>query len=366
MRIVQLTPSLSVGGAERMVYRLAEEFSKRGHQVEVCVMSPDLGTELDQKTQAVVPVHYINRTSPELMGVTRRLNAYLSKVRPHVIHSHLAALSDCVLTPAYWQIPARVHTVHNMAEREVSPKRRALHSFMMKRVAPVSIADAVQQSLRAKYGDRDFPLIPVGILIDNFKRRPVDRSAVLGIPVPDDAVVFATVARLAPQKNLTLLIEAFKKVHERAPNARLAIAGDGPDREKLDAKVAELNLQGLALILGVRSDIPDILSAADVFAMSSDFEGSPAAIMEAMAASLPAVSTAVGGIPEIIREGETGFLAPAGDGHALAAAMLKVMDPKVRAEFSIRAEAIARKEYDFAVMASRYEDLYRRLLQNRR
>jgi glycosyltransferase involved in cell wall biosynthesis len=164
--------------------------------------------------------------------------------------------------------------------------------------------------------------VPNGILADRFSVDPAKaaaRRAELGI-APEETVV-VTVARLVWFKGLDTLIDAAARLGPAWPRLRLVIVGDGPLRAPLEQRVAERGLIGRVIFTGERVDVPEILGAADIFALPSVSEGMPISILEAMAARLPVVATSVGGIPELVVPGETGLLAPARDAGRFAAAL---------------------------------------------
>ena len=132
------------------------------------------------------------------------------------------------------------------------------------------------------------------------------------------APVVGTIAVFRAQKRLDLWLQAAKEIANDVPEARFVIVGDGPSRGELEAAVAAANLQDRVLMPGLQSNIVDWLSCMDVFMMTSEFEGLPLALLEAMMTGTPVVGTAVGGIPEVIEDGDNGFLVPFGETERLA------------------------------------------------
>jgi hypothetical protein len=168
-----------------------------------------------------------------------------------------------------------------------------------------------------------------------------------------------TPARLNAQKGHDALLEAIAEV----PEALFLLAGDGPDRERLEARTVELGVAERVRFLGRRPDVPQLLAACDVFALPSLYEGSSLAVLEAMAAGIPIVSSAIGGTEELIEDGRSGLLVPPGDAPALAAAMRRLLeDPQLREDFAGRArervDAGLRREQN----AERVAEVYRELL----
>jgi len=165
-------------------------------------------------------------------------------------------------------------------------------------------------------------VIPNGVRF----QAPSDRGrAVLAGIVPADVPVIGTVGRLRPQKGHADLIEAFARIRDRTA-AQLLVIGDGELREPLERQVREAGLAGRVHFLGVRSDLPDLFAAMDVYAHPAIFEGMPNAVMEAMAAGVPVVATGVDGARELVEAGVTGWLVDAGDAGTLAERLLAVLE----------------------------------------
>jgi glycosyltransferase involved in cell wall biosynthesis len=146
------------------------------------------------------------------------------------------------------------------------------------------------------------------------------------------------------------------------PTAKLLLAGTGETRAALETQVSTLGLGANVRFLGARSDMPDLLAAADVFVLSSLWEGMPLSVMEAMAAGKPVVCTAVGGSIEIVQDGVNGCLVPSGKSLLLADAMIGMADPEKRALFGKRAAETASAQFGLETMVRAYEGLYAELL----
>jgi glycosyltransferase involved in cell wall biosynthesis len=169
----------------------------------------------------------------------------------------------------------------------------------------------------------------------------------------------AVVANLWPVKGHRTLIEAIARVHAQMPGASFALAGDGPERPHLQARVEELGLQRAVAFLGTRYDVPAILFRSDAACLPSLAEGLPNSVMEAMAASLPVVATAVGGTPELVIPGETGFLAAPGDAAALAAELLRLLaDPDQGRRMGIRGRRLIERDHSLQRLAEAHAALY--------
>jgi glycosyltransferase involved in cell wall biosynthesis len=176
--------------------------------------------------------------------------------------------------------------------------------------------------------------------------------------------VVGAVGRLTQVKNHALLLRAAARL--LSGEDRLLLVGDGPEAGPLRALADELGLGERTVFAGERHDVPALLAAFDVFVMSSSTEGLPLSILEAMAAALPVVATAVGGVPGVVDDGETGVLVPSGCVDSLAAQLAGLRDDRVRAEsMGRRGRALALGRYSAETMTARYMDLYDALLARR-
>jgi glycosyltransferase involved in cell wall biosynthesis len=179
----------------------------------------------------------------------------------------------------------------------------------------------------------------------------------LGLPV--EGVLFGTVGRLDPVKDHRSLLKAFAPIARSDRPAYLLIAGDGPMQNEIAALVAQLGMGGEVLLLGERGDVPEILRALDVFALTSIAEGISNTILEAMASGLPVVATRVGGNPELLEDGITGQLVPVRDAMALTTAFESYLrDPKLRQEHGRNGRLRAEQCFSLDRMAARYAALY--------
>jgi glycosyltransferase involved in cell wall biosynthesis len=192
---------------------------------------------------------------------------------------------------------------------------------------------------------------------------PADGAAVrreLGIDA--DAPVIGIVCELRAQKALEVLFDAAARLRSELPALRVLVAGDGPDREHLEAEVERLGLEGTVLLLGIRRDVPALLDTLDVATLSSDYEGSPLSVMEYMAAGKPIVSTRVGGVPELVEDGREALLVEPRDPAALAEAIGRLLrSPAEAKRLGEAARDRQQREYSLDAMVRRVESLYEEL-----
>ena len=367
--VFQILPSLVVGGAERLVVHLVAHLSReRFAPVCICLESP-LGTHYEARVRASgTPLYFLGKGAGASGRVLRQLSALFRQYRPAVVHTHIIGLNYAYPLMLRYRTPARVHTVHNLAHREVGVRvgawvRRLAFRYRLGGVVPVAVANEVRATIQQLYGYPDPPLIPNGIPTDEYAPDPDIRAQWRQTHrIEPNAIVLSHVGRFAFQKNHALLIEAFAQVRSDAP-LYLLLVGGGELEDAVREQVAGLGLESRVRFLGVRADVADILRASDVFVLSSRWEGNPLSVMEAMAAGLPVVSTAVGGVPELVRDRETGLLVPSENAEALTRAVQALVDDPVRRQAmgeAARRHAVA--HFDIRHTVRGYEQLYERLL----
>lgn len=351
IRVLEVLATLKRAGAENMAASLACRLDRSRFQVRVVSLYDAFDGGLEPVLAACgVEVEHLGKRPGLDVRMWPRLARAIRAFRPSVVHTHSYVLRYAWPAALAAGRPRMVHTVHNLAPREVDAIGRGIHrlAFRGGRVVAVAVADEVARSFREVYGFAPAATIPNGI--DTAAcRRPQERDAWRAANgFSADEVLVVSVARLEPQKNPLRLVRAF----EAAGGARLLLAGDGSLR-------AEVEGRERVHVLGVRGDVAAMLSACDAFALASDWEGHPLSVMEAMAAGLPVLATAVGGVPEIV--GDAGLLVAPGDDAGLAAALRQVVaDAPLRCELGRRSLARAAR-FDAGRMVADYEALFERV-----
>jgi glycosyltransferase involved in cell wall biosynthesis len=285
-------------------------------------------------------VAHVNEPAPACLAAARRAGC-----RVLVLTHHTPAL------PVHWNTRARL--LWRWASRPP--------------VHFIALSEANRDLLATRHG---FPrervsVIPHGLPLERFASAPSREDARRRLGLPPDARVVVQVARLAPQKRHDLLIQAVRLLPAALRrDLHVLVVGDGPSRASVEASVAAAGLAGVVRVTAFVEDVRPYLAAADVFALPSDFEGLPFALLEAMAMGLPAVATAVEGSRELVCDGVTGRLAPRGDAPAFAAALADVLeDPARGRRMGDAARAAFRKEHRSELMVDRTQACYERLLE---
>ena len=362
-RILYVIGALGVGGAERQLLELAAGLDRAAFSALVC--SLDAGHEFAEAfARRGVPVLELQRHGSFDVRRLARLRRLVEHERPDVVHAFLVGPS-LYTRLACLGLRARPRLV--VSERSIEGRRRRSVRLADRALAGsvdcfVANAEAVREALLVHLQPRR----PRTLVIPNgFDVRPgppgPPRAALRAeLGVRETETLLLAVGRLAPQKDYPLLLDALARLRER-PGLRLAIAGDGPERPRLEALLRERPLP--AALLGTRRDVPDLLRAADLFVLSSNVEGFPNVVGEALLAERPVVATAAGGVPEILRDGVDGRVVPVGDSEALARAIASLLDdPEAAARMAASGARRVRESFSLEAMVRRHEALYRELL----
>lgn len=362
VKVAQIVPMLSPGGAERVAVHIARGLNRRRYEPLMISFTGRVGCDLDNMLEeAGIEVRYLGKHPGFDYRVYGRLDAALKECEPDVIHTHLHVLRYALPSMLLMKRVAMVHTVHNLAEREIEPRARLIQRYALTHgVKPVAVAEEVAASLATLYGIHGCRVISNCIPTELYANPQTARKewrAKEGFNEAD--VLFVCVARFAPQKNHALLLKSFAQGPARDARAHLVLVGEGDLRTDLEEQARKLNLSGKVHFLGLRKDIPDVLGAMDVFVLSSDYEGNPLSVLEAMASGLPIVCTAVGGVPNLYETGKEGFLVPPGDTQGLAKSMHSLLKyDEVRRSMGTAAASHARRHFDVSNMVHSYEEVY--------
>jgi glycosyltransferase involved in cell wall biosynthesis len=376
-RILRIITRVAVSGVSTHVTLANQLLTRRGwdtllvhgrvqpDELEIDLPISDVATRrVESLARPINPIADLRATA-SLLRIAR---AY----RPDIIHTHhskagLLGRSVAILTG----IP-RVHTFHgHVFEGYFSPRvsaaivtaERLLATRTSRLIAlgPLQHDDLLARGIGRP--DR-FEVVPLGLDLEKF--RGGDRAdARARLSLPADAVIVVFVGRLVPVKRVDRMIRAFSVLHERRPDARLYVIGDGSERPGAEAQAAAAGLADAVVFCGWRSDVATWFAAADFVALSSDNEGTPLAIIEAAAAGRPAVATEVGGVADVVEDGVSGLLAPVDDEAAFAAALIRLAnDPALRDRLGAAAPAAAER-FGIARLVDDLERIYRDLLDRR-
>ncbi len=361
MNILHLITGLGQGGAEQIVLDLARGLDRERHKISVCSIldvSGAYGVYAARLRELGVDVLSLGLTRKWQIRRALALENVLRDLKPDVLHCHMFHAN--VL--GRWAgnrvgLPHIIATVH-IAERRWRPWR----FWLERRTDPLgSVTVCVSHSVLEFHARRTrvprdrFVVVPNGIDTARFAepgRAPAELRRELGIG-PGSKVI-GSVGRLDEQKGHRYLIDAFGKMAGERADVELVIAGDGPQRHKLERLAGRTGCSARIHLIGRRPDVPDLLHAFDVFALASVYEGLPLALIEAMAAGVPVVASAVDSVPEVLVAGR---LVPPRDPERLAEALLDALDHS-DPEQTRRAQEHAREHHDVSTMVAGYAELY--------
>jgi glycosyltransferase involved in cell wall biosynthesis len=361
LSIAMMIETVGLGGAEMVVFQLAQSLRARGHRVHPVVPAGREGWLLDALRADDFNVHLYDLRRPVDSGFPARLGAMLAPLDIDVIHSHEFVMAVYGAAAARRLRRPHVITMHgNQTMTDRFRRRLALRWAFRRSAATVAVSKDTRRHLESSLGVREgiVQVIPNGIPEQRGDRTAT--RAALGI-APDELLLLS-VGNLTPRKAHAVLLEALIQLDRRGENLRwrLAIAGEGPERLRLENTIREAGLAARVHLLGSRTDVPDLQAAADVFVLPSLWEGLPLAILEAMFGGNVVIASDISGIPEAIEHGTHGLLTPPGDAAALADALGTVLrDPVSRDRLAAAALERARSRFTIDAMTSAYERLYR-------
>lgn len=328
---------------------LARAMDRRDIEIEVAYRLPHKNSLVPALEAADVRTHCL---AEGRLGWGAELRRVASSGNFDVVHTHAPLVGAVSRLVAPRRI-AVVHTEHNTWDRYHWATRLVNRATLNRNLVVWGVSPQVARSVRPLPG-RHRPRVDVmlhGVDANSVQRGDEARVTAQGLLGLDgSSFVFGTVGNLAPKKDHATMLRAFANVRQALPDARLVIVGTGPRESALRALASSLGIAGAVTFTGMREDVQDLLPAFDLFVLSSLHEGLSIAIIEALAAGVPVVSTRVGGIPELITHGQEGLLVSPRSEHELARAMLRVAtDPDQRASL---AEAGQRRAAEFGIQTA--------------
>lgn len=368
VRVLSLIKGLGPGGAEQLLLLTTSVADPDRVEHRVAYVRPDKTHLVAEFERAGVRPMRLGQTTRGPLGVVRALRREMAAAE--VVHVHspvLAATARLVARslPAGTRPPV-VTTEHNEWSSHRLATRVANAATCVLDAEHWAVSDQVRDTVwRPLRGG--FTVLVHGIDISGPRDQPRARSEVRDeLGVRQDEVLVLTVANLRRNKDYPNLLAAASLALAQEPRLRFAAIGQGPLAKEIEERRDKLGLAGRFDLLGYRRDVPSIMAAADIFVLGSAHEGLPVAVMEAFAAGLPVVATAVGGVPDQVRDGIEGRIVPAADPAALASALLDlVRDPRLRDQLASAAHARA-AAYDIRRAVEVQTQAYERLAQHAR
>lgn len=361
-------------GAEVQVATLLSEF-KKDPSLDVCAVLLNKGVLYERLTALGISTQVLDECELNSVEIARQLYFLTKNWRPHVVHTHRYK-ENCLggLAASCAKVPVIVHTVHGIHEALAGWEniKWEVYSMVARQVTRRVASGLIGVSIEiASILRKQFPNMEVACIHNGIQRDAVTEMVETGITrerigVREPAIVVGTVGRLTPVKGIEYLLKAVALLgHERVvPPVQVVIIGGGPLRTSLQELVQSLGIEERVRFLGERHDVQRLLSLLDVFIMPSLHEGIPMALLEAMAAGCPVIATAVGGVPEVVRDGRDGMLVPPRDPVALARA-IEVLhaSQSLRERFGSAGPERVAIEFSAGRMASRTKEFYLSLVK---
>ena len=368
-RLMHVVTTLSRGGAENHVVELVRHQRARGASVSVAFLR-GTGTWTKELSAIGADVHNLRLRFYGDITPLLQLRRLIRRYRPALLHAHMPPAelySRLALGGISRDALPLIITKHNEEPFYRGPFNRPIGRLVGRRAAAViAISDAVRRYMTGpKLGlpDEQVHTIYYGIDPTPFARVPEQESLALRQEwgVPPTALLIGFVGRLVPQKSLETLLEAFALFKAGgSADARLALVGTGALEGALRRRAEVLQIDNEVVWPGFRSDVPVVMRAFDVFALSSTYEGLGLVLLEAMAASRAVVATRAGAIPEVVVDGETGIVVGIGKADEFARAFVSLCDPARRAQLGEAGRRRVSEKFTLEHMHARTEELYRR------
>lgn len=383
VRILRVIARLNTGGPALHVSYLAKGLESRGYHTTLVAGRLARGEdsmafvaeELGVDVLALAELH--REVSPVYDPVAvSRLVREIRRVRPHILHTHTAKAGAvgraAALIAGDARPPVIVHTYHGHVLRgyfdpvrtqffRETERALARHTTRLIAVGPEVRDDLVELGVAPP---EKFSVIRLGIDLESrvlADSRREEYRALFGIP--DDRFVVGWIGRMTAIKRVPDVLLSFKRLLDLGVDATLCLVGDGPDREPAERQAKELGIAKHVLSLGYQRDVSPYYALFDALVLPSANEGTPVVAIEALAAERPVVATRVGGVPDVVSDGEDGFLVEVGDVDALADALARLArDPELRARMGARGRELVLPRYRVERLVEDVDELYRELL----
>jgi glycosyltransferase involved in cell wall biosynthesis len=358
VRIIQLVQKPQLRGAEIFASQLSSQFMLKKHEVIMICLQPG---------RSALPfdgeIVHLNRPGSSRLWDWegwRHLARIIKELKPDIVQANAGdTLKYAVLSKMFfrWNVPIVYRNANKVSDFIDSFPKKLFNKFLVHRVNYVaSVSELCRQDLIKLYtfsATRTIT-IPIGLNLSSVNKHLADDLK----PVFSTGKILVHVASFVPEKNHLGLLRIVKRLLESGQNVKLILIGDGKLRNVIEEQIQQLELGNRVLVLGYRTDVMTIVANAHAFVLPSLIEGLPGVILEAMYCKTPVVAYDVGGISEVVRNNETGWLVKAGDEAGFVQAVSEVLDVDVT-DVTNRAYEIVVREFDNRVIAERFEEVYR-------
>jgi glycosyltransferase involved in cell wall biosynthesis len=384
VKILRVIARLNMGGPALHVAYLTDGLRTRGYDTTLVAGTLARGEDsmsfvAEQLGVEVVQIDELGREISPLrdLAATIRLARLIRRERPQILHTHTAKAGTvgraAALLAGRRRPPIVVHTFHGHVLRGYFGPMRSLFFRLLERwlaartTALIAVSPQVRDDLvELGIAPRGrFVVIRLGIELDERVAAGMNGRAesrrYLGIPA--DRFTVGWIGRMTAVKRTDDVLVAFKQLRDDGVDAVLCMVGDGPDREQLERRAHELGVMRDTLFVGYQEDVAPFYAAFDALVLPSGNEGTPVSVIEALAAGRPVVATSVGGVPDVVRDGEDGFLVEAGATGEVAERLARLAgDPELRRRMGERGRDRVLPRYAVKRLVDDVDELYRSLL----
>lgn len=375
MRVCHILPTvLSQHGPSNVLFALLGELRAKGvSSTVISLRRPPADRNARAQVEAL-DAHYWELNMGNAiwdLGVLRPLMRAIETERVQIVQCNLlrANLYGTLATIVSGSLPT-IYVAHNVEQYMtgldvVSRAARMIEGLSVRRAtAYVAVSQAVALAVCKNIGVKDKKIVVIPNGLDGQVSSLAKNEARRRLNLSERSFVVGSVGRLHPQKGYADLLVAAANLSRHIPNLKVVIIGEGPEHEGLEALAKATGLNGIVHFAGARSDVTEVLSAFDVFTMTSYNEGLPLALLEAMRCGIPSVVTRAGGMPEAMVDGKTGFVTEPADSSALTDRIRRLAeDRRLRDNMGQAARERFAAQFISSVMAARYCELYDAILK---
>lgn len=367
MRVLHLVKSLGRGGAETLLVSGLDAADRERLELSYAYFLPHKSQLVpDLRARGADVTLFSAGSSAGCLAQAGRVAALIRRERIDLVHTHLPIASVVGRIAGQMARVPVVSTEHNLLQRYHPATRLLTLSTWGLQSFVVAVSQEVADSIAAHAGTR----VPVRVVRNGVDAGRFRRDVLAGRTVrakhgiPEDSVVVGTVSVFRTQKRLDRWIEVAARVHSAHPNVRFLVVGEGPERPRIEDAIVAHRARDFVVLAGLQEEVRPYLSAMDVYLMTSVFEGLPVAMLEAMATECPVVATAVGGIPEVVRDGAEGFLASTEDFERVVDATSRlVAEPRLRVQLGAQARTRVVESFGMVPMQRELETVYEEVVQ---
>ena len=361
MKILHIISSGGMYGAEAVILNMSRTLNEGSHASVLGVFSNTSNPNLQLHEVALkegVESHLIPCEGQIDRKVTASIRQLVARTNAEVIHAHgykADIYSYFALRGSRIPLVSTCHTWYDN-NRTVTLYGKADRLVLRNYTAVVAVSDEVKQRL-LKAGVREDK---IHVIRNGIDLRPFDNaSPSLRNTLPENPPIVGLIGRLSVEKGVDIFLHAAAHVLAELPSTKFVVVGEGPDRDKLESLIDSLKLRQSVAMLGRRDDMPSVYASLNIMVSASRQEGLPMAILEGMASSLSIIATPVGGVPAMVRDGQTGVMVPPEDAALLASAIVALLqDPTRRERLGRAARKLIEDEFSADRMTADYLRVY--------